>query len=77
MDAHDPKLDSELEDAVLDLIIAGGLQPPDVNVPLHLNGRTVIPDFRWPAHHLVLEADGAAWHDNPTASATRNTRSPA
>ncbi len=24
-----------------------------------------MPDFRWPARRLVVEADGAAWHDNP------------
>jgi very-short-patch-repair endonuclease len=24
----------------------------------------VIPDFRWPAQRLVVEADGAAWHDH-------------
>jgi hypothetical protein len=58
---------SELEDAVLDLLLRGGFEPPDVNVPLVLAGRRVIPDFRWPAARLVVEADGAAWHDNPTA----------
>jgi very-short-patch-repair endonuclease len=26
-----------------------------------------VPDFRWPQHRLVVEADGAEWHDNPTA----------
>ena len=26
-----------------------------------------IPDFRWPDQRLVVEADGAAWHDNPLA----------
>jgi very-short-patch-repair endonuclease len=58
---------SELEDAVLDLILAGGLQPPDVNKPLRIDGRRVVPDFRWPAQRLVIEADGAEWHDNPIA----------
>jgi hypothetical protein len=58
---------SELEDVLLDLILAAGLQPPDVNVPLHLNGRRIIPDLRWPAQRLTIEADGAQWHDNPTA----------
>jgi hypothetical protein len=65
--ATTPPTRSELEDAVLDLILQGGLAPPDVNKPLRLNGRTVIPDFRWPAQRLVVEADGAAWHDNPIA----------
>jgi very-short-patch-repair endonuclease len=58
---------SELEDAVLDLITAHGLERPDVGKPLRIDGRRVIPDFRWPAQRLVLEADGAQWHDNPIA----------
>ena len=58
---------SELEDTVLDLILAGGFQHPDVNRPLTINGRRVIPDFRWPTQRLVIEADGAEWHDNPIA----------
>ncbi|MDQ3609291.1 MAG: endonuclease domain-containing protein [Actinomycetota bacterium] len=60
---------SELEDATLDLLLRGGLAHPDVNRPLILSGRCVIPDFRWPEQRLVVEADGAAWHDNPLARA--------
>jgi len=52
---------------VLDLMLDGGLEHPDVNVPLMLGGRRVIPDFRWPRERLVVEADGAAWHDNKVA----------
>ncbi len=26
-----------------------------------------MPDFRWARQRLVIEADGAAWHDNRTA----------
>jgi very-short-patch-repair endonuclease len=58
---------SELEDAVLDLIAAGGLQPPDVNVPMIVDNRRVVPDFRWPEQRLVIEADGAAWHGHRLA----------
>lgn len=58
---------SELEDVVLDLFLEAGLSSPEVNKPLLLAGRRVIPDFRWPDRHLVVEADGAAWHDNPVA----------
>jgi very-short-patch-repair endonuclease len=58
---------SELEDAVLDLILRGGLAHPRVNEALRLSGRRVVPDFRWPEQHLVVEADGAAWHDNQLA----------
>ncbi len=48
-------------------MLAGGLARPDVNVALVLSGRRVIPDFRWPREHLVVEADGAAWHDHKLA----------
>jgi very-short-patch-repair endonuclease/predicted transcriptional regulator of viral defense system len=58
---------SELEDTVLDLLLNAGFQHPDVNVPLTIDNRAVVPDFRWPAQRLVIEADGAAWHDNRLA----------
>jgi very-short-patch-repair endonuclease len=54
---------------VLDLILSAGFAHPDVNRPLGLAGRRIVPDFRWPAEHLVIEADGAAWHDNALARA--------
>jgi very-short-patch-repair endonuclease len=56
-----------LEDVVLDLMLAGGLAHPDVNRAMVLGTRTVIPDFRWPDQHLVVEADGAAWHSGAVA----------
>jgi hypothetical protein len=58
---------SELEDLVLNLLLRGGFERPDVNVPLVLDGRRTVPDFRWPAQQLVVEADGAAWHDHRIA----------
>jgi hypothetical protein len=58
---------SVLEDIVLDLIVSGGLAHPDVNKPLFLSGRRVIPDFRWPEQRLIVEADGAAWHAGKVA----------
>jgi hypothetical protein len=64
-----PATRSELEDRLYDLILAGGLEPPAVNVPLVLDGRRVVPDLRWPDRRLVVEADGAQWHDNPQARA--------
>jgi hypothetical protein len=54
---------SELEDAVLDLIEWGGIVKPQIN---RRDGRAM-PDFRWPAERLVLEADGKAWHDHKLA----------
>jgi len=58
---------SELEDLVLDCLLRGGLAHPDVNQPLMLEGRRVIPDFRWPEQRLVIEADSVAWHDHKIA----------
>jgi len=60
---------SELEDVVFDLIVDAGFVRPDVNRPLLLAGRRVIPDFRWPEHKVVVEADSRTWHDNPIARA--------
>ena len=55
---------SVLEDLVLDLIAEAGLAHPDVNVPLRIGDTIVIPDFRWSRQRLIVEADGAAYHDN-------------
>jgi elongation factor P len=52
---------------VLDLMLAGGLAHPEVNVEMVLEGRRVVPDFRWPHERVVVEADGAAWHDGRLA----------
>lgn len=58
---------SELEDVVLDLILDAGFERPEVNTPLRLDGRLVIPDFRWPTQRLIVEADSRTWHDNRIA----------
>jgi very-short-patch-repair endonuclease len=38
-----------------------------VNVGIRVEGRRLVPDFRWPEQRLVIEADGAAYHDNALA----------
>jgi hypothetical protein len=58
---------SVLEDIVLDLIVAGGFERPDVGKPLVIEGRRVVPDFRWPRERLIVEADGAKWHGHKLA----------
>jgi very-short-patch-repair endonuclease len=65
---------SELENLVLDLMLGAGMKGPDVNRPLRLDGRRVTPDFRWPAQRLVVEADSAAWHEDPIARAEDRER---
>jgi hypothetical protein len=58
---------SVLEDVVLELILAGGFARPDVGVPLAVDGRRFVPDFRWPEQRIIVEADGAKWHDHKLA----------
>ncbi len=60
---------SELEEVVYKLLTEGGFFPPEVNERLILDGRVVIPDFQWPDHKIVLEADGAKWHDDALSRA--------
>ena len=59
--------ESVLSDAVLDLILAGGFAKPDVSEPLVVDGRRFVPDFRWCEQRLIVEADGAQWHEHPLA----------
>jgi len=58
---------TELEDAVHDVIRRGGFIDPVVNRDMIVGGRRTRPDFLWPDHHLVVEADGRAWHDHRLA----------
>ena len=60
---------SEFEDVVYDLIACGGFALPEVNQPLRLEGRTIVPDFRWPDQRLVIEADSSRWHDDALSRA--------
>jgi very-short-patch-repair endonuclease len=64
---------SELEDAVLDLILRGGFAHPTVNAPLYAAGRRIVPDFCWPEQRLVIEADGPH-HDDPLERAADRER---
>jgi hypothetical protein len=65
---------SDGESDVLDIVLAGGIARPDVNEPLRINGRKVIPDFRWPEQRLILEVDSKAWHTDPLARADDRER---
>jgi very-short-patch-repair endonuclease len=65
---------SERESDVLDVLLEGHLAHPDVNRPLVIAGRRLIPDFRWPEQRLILEVDSTAWHENPVARAEDRDR---
>lgn len=66
---EDVTLRSPLEARLLSLIGGSGLPTPECNARLVLEGRQLEVDFLWPAQRLVLEADGARFHDNPVAQA--------
>lgn len=65
---------SDAESDVLDIILTAELEPPEVNRPLIVEGRRIVPDFRWPTKHLILEIDSAAWHTDPLARAEDRER---
>lgn len=62
-DGHIPTR-SELEDRALDLLREGGIERPEVNAELVLDGRRIRPDLLWRRQRLVVELDGAMWHSD-------------
>jgi very-short-patch-repair endonuclease len=56
---------SDLEDALLDLLDDAGIQRPEVNAPLRLDGRSITPDHLWRDRRIAVEADSRRWHDDP------------
>jgi very-short-patch-repair endonuclease len=58
---------NDFEDIVLALL--EGLPQPEVNQPLHIDGRTYYPDYRWPDHRVILEADSRQFHGHLLARA--------
>jgi very-short-patch-repair endonuclease len=61
---------SENEDVVLAVLARAGLPRPDVNQQ-YLG---YIPDFRWPEHGVILEADSRRFHDHALARADDRAR---
>jgi len=56
---------SEFEDITLAILTRGGLPMPEVNAPQ----QRYYPDFRWTARRVILEADGARFHEQMLARA--------
>ena len=55
---------SELEDLLLDLLDATGIERPQINAPLRFGSDTIIPDYLWPKQRVAIEADSVTWHDH-------------
>ncbi len=58
---------SELEDRLLALIRAADLGAPAVNARVRAGGRWYEVDFLFAREKVIVEADGARFHDNPVA----------
>ena len=55
---------SPLEDMLLELLDGAGIPRPEINAPLRLDGRTIIPDYLWRDRRVAVEADSVTWHDH-------------
>lgn len=58
---------SELEDRTLDVLRAHGFPQPAVNATVGIGSRTYEVDFLFVDRRLVVEADGARFHDTPVS----------
>jgi hypothetical protein len=55
---------SPLEDGLLDLLDRHGIERPEVNAALRLDGRRIVPDYLWREQRIAIEADSRQWHDH-------------
>jgi very-short-patch-repair endonuclease len=58
---------SEMEREFLRICERASLPRPEVNVSMHIGGRTQKPDFLWRDVGLILEADSRTYHDTYSA----------
>jgi very-short-patch-repair endonuclease len=68
------KLRSRMEAKLLPLLTEAALPIPRTNAKLRLAGKVYEVDFLWREQKLVVETDGARFHDNPTAGARDSDR---
>jgi len=63
------RLRSRMEAKLLPLLSQRGLPIPECNEKLEVGSQSFEIDFLWRRQHLVVEADGGRFHDNPYAEA--------
>jgi len=56
----DERAGSALESAARVVFDEFGLDPPELQVTIHLERHAFLVDFFWPAHRVIVEADGLA-----------------
>lgn len=55
-------IDSQLERRFLNLLRRAGVPLPELQFPITLGSRTVLADFAYPEHKLIIEVMGYRWH---------------
>lgn len=68
------RLCSRLEARLLPLLSRQGIPTPECNQMLAIDGERFEIDFLWRCQRLVVETDGAQFHDNPLARARDRRR---
>jgi very-short-patch-repair endonuclease len=58
---------SEIEELLVELVDELGLQRPEFNVQIEVDGETFEIDALWRAERVVIELDGRQFHDTPLA----------
>jgi very-short-patch-repair endonuclease len=61
-----PRLRSGLEARLLAAVLKAGLPRPRCNAQLQVEGQHLEVDFLWAEQRLVIETDGAQFHETPT-----------
>jgi very-short-patch-repair endonuclease len=68
------KLRSRMEAKMLALLSEAALPIPETNARLRFGGRSYEVDFLWRRQKVVVETDGARFHDNPAAGVRDSER---
>lgn len=68
------RLRSPMEARLLPPLSRRGIPIPDCNEVLRIGGRRFEVDFLWRRRRLVVEVDGARYHDNPEARSRDDRR---
>jgi very-short-patch-repair endonuclease len=68
------KIRSRMEAKLLPLLSEAALPVPETNARVRVAGRVYEVDFLWRAEKVVVETDGARFHDNPTAGSRDSDR---
>jgi len=65
---------SELEERFLPFLATHSLPHPELNASLQVDGRFYSPDCLWRPQRVIVELDGAAFHESPLAQTRDSDR---